>query len=71
MKKKNADYSQRYEELLDTAVALFEEKGYSSTTMRDIAKKMNLTQGSLYYYIKKKRGPVISNTPYYYRNGFR
>lgn len=54
MKKKDADYSQRYEELLDTAVKLFEEKGYSSTTMRDIARKMNLTQGSLYYYIKKK-----------------
>jgi len=54
MKDKDADHSQRYEELLDTAVELFEKKGYSSTTMRDIAKKMNLTQGSLYYYIKKK-----------------
>lgn len=54
MKDKDVDYSHRYEELIDTAVELFEKKGYSATTMRDIAKKMNLTQGSLYYYIKKK-----------------
>ncbi|MDX9787898.1 MAG: TetR/AcrR family transcriptional regulator [Desulfobacterales bacterium] len=59
MKAKKADKSQRYAELLDHAVKLFEKKGYSSTTMRDIAKAMNLTQGSLYYYIKKKEDLLI------------
>jgi AcrR family transcriptional regulator len=41
-------------EILDVADYLFFTKGYDATTINDIAKKMGVAQGMLYYYFKSK-----------------
>jgi AcrR family transcriptional regulator len=44
----------RTNEILDAADQLFFTKGYHATTINDIAKKMGVAQGMLYYYFKSK-----------------
>jgi AcrR family transcriptional regulator len=44
----------RAEEIIRSAGELFAEKGYSATTLDDIAARVGLLAGSLYYYIKSK-----------------
>ena len=51
MKRKG---SERRDKIIQVSVTLFEKKGFRSTTMREIAKKTGLNQGSLYYYFKSK-----------------
>ncbi|RFS87610.1 TetR/AcrR family transcriptional regulator [Actinomadura spongiicola] len=41
-------------ELLDTATALFAEKGYESTTLLDIAKALGISRPGLYNYVSSK-----------------
>lgn len=41
-------------QILETARNLFNEKGYTKTTMRDISNAMNMTVGNLTYHFKKK-----------------
>lgn len=43
-------------EVLETAVRLFSEKGYSATSIQDVANAVGLLKGSLYYYIDSKEG---------------
>lgn len=45
----------RINEILDAADQLFFTKGYHSTTINDIAKKIGVAQGMLYYYFKSKK----------------
>ena len=40
--------------ILDTAEAVFGEKGVSRTTLNDIAKAANLTRGAIYWHFKNK-----------------
>jgi AcrR family transcriptional regulator len=51
MKRKGVE---QYDRIVEVSVNLFEKKGYRNTTMREIAKKTGLNQGSLYYYFKSK-----------------
>jgi len=44
------------EALLDTAAALFREKGYAATTTREIASAAGMQQASLYYHVASKEG---------------
>ncbi|MBP2643103.1 MAG: transcriptional regulator, TetR family [Firmicutes bacterium] len=44
----------RINEILDAADYLFFTKGYHATTINDIAKRMGVAQGMLYYYFKSK-----------------
>lgn len=44
----------RYDEMLAVSARLFREKGFSATTMDDIAGEMHVTKPALYYYIKTK-----------------
>ncbi|RRQ25627.1 TetR/AcrR family transcriptional regulator [Rhodococcus sp. Eu-32] len=41
-------------EVLDTAIRLFWEKGYASTSVQDLADALGMLKGSLYYYIDTK-----------------
>jgi AcrR family transcriptional regulator len=41
-------------DILNTACALFSERGYRGTTVRDIARALDLKEGSLYSHIKSK-----------------
>src|SRR5690242_9927351 len=44
------------ERVLDTAAALFWEKGYAATTTREIAAAVGIQQASLYYHVDSKEG---------------
>src|SRR5215217_6716681 len=44
----------RKEQIYSTARSLFSERGYPATTVRDIAREMNIQAGSLYSHIESK-----------------
>jgi TetR/AcrR family transcriptional regulator, cholesterol catabolism regulator len=44
----------RRNEVLDAAAAVFAEKGFHAATTRDIADRLGLLPGSLYYYVESK-----------------
>jgi AcrR family transcriptional regulator len=44
--------------ILDTALALFRERGFDETTMRDIAKAADMSLGAAYYYFPSKEAIV-------------
>ena len=44
----------RREEIMDAAMILFMEKGYTNTTTQDIVDKVNISRGLLYYHFKNK-----------------
>lgn len=44
----------RMAEVFDAAAAVFAEKGYHGTSTKDIADRLGLQQGSLYYYFASK-----------------
>jgi AcrR family transcriptional regulator len=48
------DPQNRINEILDAADQLFFTNGYQATTISDIAKKIGVAQGMLYYYFKSK-----------------
>lgn len=46
--------AERWEELLEAAAKIFYEKGYDATSIQDIAERVNILKGSIYYYIQTK-----------------
>jgi AcrR family transcriptional regulator len=46
--------------VLDAAARLFREKGYASTTMRDIATASGMLAGSLYYHFPSKEALLVA-----------
>ena len=47
-------YDQKLEFILRTAARIFAEKGYHSTSMRDISRQTQVSLAGLYYYCKSK-----------------
>ncbi|MFC5627662.1 TetR/AcrR family transcriptional regulator [Aliibacillus thermotolerans] len=47
--------AKKKEEILKSAISVIGEKGYHATTMEDIAAKLLMTKGSVYYYFKDKQ----------------
>jgi len=47
--------ARKKDEIIQAAVSLFMEKGYTGTTMEDVAAKLLMTKGSVYYYFKDKQ----------------
>ena len=45
----------RKQEIIDTAMSVFAEKGYEATTMKDIAQRMNVASGLCYHYFQNKQ----------------
>lgn len=45
----------RRQEIIDTAMKVFAEKGYEAATMKDIAKEMNVVSGLCYHYFRNKQ----------------
>lgn len=45
---------ERKQEILETAIGVFACKGYDKTSISDIAKEMNISQGLCYRYFKSK-----------------
>jgi AcrR family transcriptional regulator len=50
----NADLLRPREAILEAAIILFGKRGYTGTTMRDIAKEVGILPGSLYAHISSK-----------------
>jgi AcrR family transcriptional regulator len=52
---------ERWEEILAVSAEVFLEKGYETTTVREIASRAGLlNQGSLYYYIEAKEDLLVA-----------
>jgi len=49
------DKSKKYENLFETALELFAAYGYKKTTVDDVAGKLSMTKGNLYFYVKNKK----------------
>ena len=49
------DKETRRNELVDASLALFLEKGYEATMISDIVRRVNVAQGTFYYYFKTKQ----------------
>jgi TetR/AcrR family transcriptional regulator, cholesterol catabolism regulator len=47
-------HKKREQAVLDTATAVIAEKGYAATTIQDIADRLGMLKGSLYYYVPSK-----------------
>ncbi|MBP1846487.1 AcrR family transcriptional regulator [Rhizobium petrolearium] len=56
---KESDLSQRHRDILEAAAALFAERGYAATSVRDIGERVGLLGGSLYHYIKSKEALFV------------
>nr|WP_228550727.1 TetR/AcrR family transcriptional regulator [Endozoicomonas sp. OPT23] len=56
--EKKSKYDQRYKAAVDAAAAVFAEKSYHGCGTTDIAHKLNIKQGSLYYYFKSKEAAL-------------
>lgn len=58
MRKKKSAKTQKGDQtkalILETALEMFQERGYEHTTMRAIAEKANLSLGNAYYYFPSK-----------------
>jgi AcrR family transcriptional regulator len=54
-----SDLSERHRDILEAAAALFAERGYAATSVRDIGEKVGLLGGSLYHYIKSKEALFV------------
>ena len=55
---KLAKYQRRYGEIIDAAAAVFAEKGYHGSSTKDIADRLGIRQGSLYYYFTSKEAAL-------------
>ena len=54
-------------QILDTALALFRERGFEETTIRDVAAAAGLSLGAAYYYFKSKEAIVAAYYDYVQR----
>ncbi|AMO55939.1 hypothetical protein GZ77_07460 [Endozoicomonas montiporae] len=51
-------YDRRYLAAVDAAAAVFADKGFHGAATADIAEKLEIKQGSLYYYFKSKEAAL-------------
>ncbi|MFI9253632.1 ScbR family autoregulator-binding transcription factor [Streptomyces sp. NPDC053069] len=47
-------------QVLDTAAALFAERGYEATSIVDIAERVGMTKGAVYFHFKNKEAMAIA-----------
>lgn len=52
----DSKYLKKSEEIQEVISRLFAEKGFHATSMRDIARELNMNKSSLYYYVDSKEG---------------
>lgn len=57
--RKNGNNRGREREILDAAIDVFHAKGYSATSVDDIAVSVGILKGSLYYYMDSKEDLLL------------
>ena len=57
---KNKYPEQTKKKIIDTALALFEQKGFNDTTIQDIIDKMQMSKGAIYYHFKSKDDIILA-----------
>ena len=60
MTKRRSDGERKRALILETALALFREKGFDGTTVRDIAERAEISVGSAYHYFPSKEAIVFA-----------
>ena len=60
MTKRRSDGERKRALILETALALFREKGFDATTIRDIAERAEISVGSAYHYFPSKEAIVFA-----------
>lgn len=50
----SAEYRQRLDEIVETGIRVFHERGYDSGSLDDVAAALGLSKGSLYHYLRSK-----------------
>ncbi|KKK37830.1 TetR family transcriptional regulator [Mesobacillus campisalis] len=43
------------DKIIETSIKLFDKKGYTATSIKDIVEKMDVTKGTFYYYFSSKQ----------------
>lgn len=51
---KGRQYRLKHDRLLRVAASCFNQKGYSGTSLKDVARQLDLTDAALYYYVRSK-----------------
>jgi len=54
------EHEERRKELIDTAERLFIAQGYDQTSISDIVKEVNVSQGAFYYYFDSKEDVLVA-----------
>ena len=65
--KRERQAEERRHQLIDTALALFAEKGFESTTIKDLAEAAGVAQGLFYHYFESKEALLFAAVD---RHGF-
>ena len=60
MKRIAKDPRERRRELIDTAERLFLTSGYDQTSISDVVKEINISQGAYYYYFDSKEDVLVA-----------
>jgi AcrR family transcriptional regulator len=55
---KDEKYRRRHGEIIDAAAAVFARKGYHGASTKDVADRLGIRQGSLYYYVPSKEAAL-------------
>jgi AcrR family transcriptional regulator len=58
--RKSPRQDNRRVQLLDAAAALFAERGFHATSMRDVAKAVDMLSGSIYYHFESKEDMLLA-----------
>lgn len=55
---KDEKYRRRRDEIIDAAAAVFARKGYHGASTKDVADRLGIRQGSIYYYVPSKEAAL-------------
>lgn len=57
--------SDKKQNIMDTAVKFFAEKGYHATSIQDIADELGIAKGAMYFYFKSKEDLLVQIVQHY------
>ncbi|MBN2829812.1 MAG: TetR/AcrR family transcriptional regulator [Candidatus Cloacimonetes bacterium] len=60
MARISKEFQERYDEIIETSLKLFQMEGYENTSVGMIIDKVGISKGTFYYYFESKRDLMIS-----------